>query len=62
MSATAPTIDVEELYRATAREASIVEVPAMHFLMVDGTGNPNEPGAFQDAIRALPGAAGGCDS
>ena len=25
----------------------------MHFLMVDGTGNPNQPGAFQDAIQAL---------
>jgi hypothetical protein len=53
LSATTAAIDVEELYRATAREASIVEVPAMHFLMVDGTGNPNQPGAFQDAIQAL---------
>jgi hypothetical protein len=53
MSATVTRIDVNELYRASAKEASIVDVPAMRFLMVDGTGNPNEPGDFQDAIQAL---------
>jgi len=25
----------------------------MQFLMVDGTKNPNQPGAFQDAVQAL---------
>jgi hypothetical protein len=53
MSATTTKIDVKELYRATAQEPSIVDVPAMRFLMVDGTGNPNEPGDFQNAIQAL---------
>jgi hypothetical protein len=53
MSAITAAIDVKELYRATAGEASIVDVPAMHFIMVDGTGNPNQPGAFQDAVQAL---------
>ena len=53
MSSTWTKIDVKELYRASAKEASIVDVPAMRFLMVDGTGNPNEHGDFQDAIQAL---------
>jgi len=53
MSPTLAKVDVKELYRAAAGEASIVDVPGMRFLMVDGTGNPNEQGDFQDAIQAL---------
>ena len=53
MSTTLSKVDVKELYRAAAQEPSIVDVPAMRFLMLDGTGNPNEPGDFQDAIQAL---------
>lgn len=52
MSAVA-TIGAKELYGPTAKEPSIVDVPEMHFLMIDGTGDPNQPGAFQDAIQAL---------
>jgi hypothetical protein len=53
MSAHVATIDVKELYAQSAKEPSIVDVPEMQFLMVDGTGNPNEPGPFQEAIQAL---------
>jgi hypothetical protein len=53
MSAHAAAIDVKELYGASSREPSLIEVPELQFLMVDGTGDPNQPGAFQDAIQAL---------
>lgn len=53
MSATMTAIKPNELYAQSAKEPSIVEVPAMQFLMVDGTGNPNQPGLFQEAIQAL---------
>ncbi|HEX9098242.1 MAG TPA: GyrI-like domain-containing protein [Candidatus Dormibacteraeota bacterium] len=53
MSPHAATIDVKELYGASSNEPSIVDVPELQFLMVDGTGDPNQPGAFQDAIQAL---------
>jgi hypothetical protein len=41
MSATGTVIDVKELYAASTREPSIVDVPDLQFLMVDGTGDPN---------------------
>jgi hypothetical protein len=53
MSARVVAIDVKELYAQSAKEPSIVDVPEMQFLMVDGTGDPNEPGPFQEAIQAL---------
>jgi hypothetical protein len=53
MSAALAVISVKELFAASSKEPSIVDVPALQFLMVDGTGNPNRPGAFQDAIQAL---------
>lgn len=43
----------KELYRPSAKEPSIVDVREMLFLMIDGTGDPNKPGPFQDAIQAL---------
>jgi hypothetical protein len=53
MSAAVAATTVKELYAASSKEPSIVDVPALQFLMVDGTGNPNQPGPFQDAIQAL---------
>ncbi len=41
------------LYLPKAREASLVEVPAMNFLMVDGRGDPNTAKAYQEAVEAL---------
>jgi hypothetical protein len=43
----------KELYGASAKEPSFIDVPEMKFLMLDGSGDPNQPGAFQDAIQAL---------
>lgn len=42
-----------ELY-APKKTPSIIDVPTMKFLMVDGKGNPNEPeGEYQTAIKLL---------
>jgi hypothetical protein len=53
MGAHAAAIDVKELYGASSNEPSLIDVPELQFFMVDGTGDPNQPGAFQDAIQAL---------
>jgi hypothetical protein len=42
------------LYKASAKEAAIVEVPRLQFLMADGQGDPNAP-PFQQAVEALYG-------
>jgi hypothetical protein len=44
--------EMPRLYRASAKEVEILDVPELSFLMVDGTGDPNGP-AFQDAVGAL---------
>jgi hypothetical protein len=45
--------DFKELYQPSQREYSIVEVPEMNFLMIDGKGNPNQSPAYQQAVEAL---------
>lgn len=42
LNATIAEINVKELYAQSGKEPSIVDVPAMQFLMVDGTGNDNQ--------------------
>lgn len=49
--------EMKEIYRASARQVSYVNVPAMNFLMIDGRGDPNESQRFQEAIGALYGVA-----
>ncbi|KPJ77359.1 MAG: hypothetical protein AMS14_00765 [Planctomycetes bacterium DG_20] len=44
-----------DLWKASAKAPTMVDVPAMHFLMVDGEGEPNTSAAFQQAIEALYG-------
>jgi len=44
---------MKALYLPSAREAAIVDVPAMNFLMIDGAGDPNGSKTFQDAVEAL---------
>jgi hypothetical protein len=43
----------KNLYQASAKEVVQVDVPAMHFLMVDGQGDPNTAQEYKDAIEAL---------
>jgi len=41
------------LYNPSLRDFSVVEVPEMQFLMVDGHGDPNTTPAYQEAVEAL---------
>ncbi len=41
------------LYRPSAKEFVVVDVPPMKFLMIDGHGNPNTAQEYRDAIEAL---------
>ncbi|MBM4248670.1 MAG: small molecule-binding protein [Euryarchaeota archaeon] len=43
----------KELYNPSKKEVSIVEVPAFNFLMMDGTGDPNNNPRMQLAFDAL---------
>lgn len=45
--------EMKELYAPSSKEFSVVDVPEMSFLMVDGEGNPNTAKAYSDAIEAL---------
>ena len=46
-------VDVDELYTASAKEPSILDVPELKFLMVDGGGDPNTSSRFQEALQVL---------
>ncbi|MGD0941787.1 MAG: GyrI-like domain-containing protein [Terracidiphilus sp.] len=43
----------KELYGAKAGVIAAVDVPPLHYLMVDGEGDPNTSKAFKEAIEAL---------
>ena len=43
------------LYKASVREAVLVEVPALDYLMIDGRGDPDTAPEFHQAIEALYG-------
>ena len=45
--------DLKHLYQPSAKEFSVVDVPEMGFLMVDGQGDPNTSQEYQEAIEAL---------
>jgi hypothetical protein len=42
-----------DLYQPPAKEFTVVDVPPMQFLMVDGHGDPNTASEYQDALEAL---------
>ena len=44
--------DLKHLYNPSAKDVSVVDVPAMNFLMVDGEGSPDAP-QYGEAIQAL---------
>ncbi len=52
-----PKVDLKkeskELYNPSAKEVSIVNVPEMSFLMIDGEGDPNTSQEYQDSVEAL---------
>ncbi len=45
--------DLKHLYNPSPREVTVVEVPKMTFLMLDGTGDPNTAQEYKDAVEAL---------
>lgn len=45
--------DLKHLYNPLATEVSVVEVPPMNFLMVNGTGDPNTSQEYQQAMEVL---------
>jgi hypothetical protein len=45
--------DRKHLYQPSAKAVVQIEVPGMNFLMLDGEGDPNTSGAFQEAVEAL---------
>lgn len=44
---------LKDLYQASARAPSVVEVPPLRYLMVDGAGDPNTAPAYAQAVEAL---------
>lgn len=48
---------LQHLYNPSSQDFSVVEVPEMQFLMVDGHGDPNTEPAYQEAMEALYGVA-----
>ena len=45
--------DLKYLYLPSAKEVSVVEVPAFNYLMIDGQGDPNTAQSYKDALEAL---------
>lgn len=43
----------KHLYSPSSRQVSVVDVPPMNFLMVDGAGDPNTSPAYREALEAL---------
>jgi hypothetical protein len=46
-------LKMKHLYQASAKEVVQVDVPALNFLMVDGSGDPNTSHAYAQAVEAL---------
>lgn len=45
--------ELKHLYNPSAKEFSLVDVPPMQFLMVDGRGDPNTAAEYSNALEAL---------
>ena len=45
--------DLKHLYNPSAKAISVVDVPPMQFLMIDGHGDPNTAPVYVDAVQAL---------
>ncbi|MBL0313569.1 MAG: GyrI-like domain-containing protein [Holophagaceae bacterium] len=45
--------DLKPLYQPSAKEAVLIDVPTMSYLMVDGEGDPNTSQAYADAVEVL---------
>ena len=45
--------EFKHLFNPSKKEFSVVDVPAFQFLMVDGHGDPNVAGEYQETVEAL---------
>lgn len=45
--------DLKHLYQPGSQDFTIVDVPLMNFLMIDGQGNPNTDPTYTQAVEAL---------
>jgi hypothetical protein len=45
--------EYRHLYNPSSKECSIVDVPELQYLMVDGAGDPNTSVAYTEAVEAL---------
>lgn len=45
--------ELKHLYAPSSKQFTVVDVPAMQFLMVDGQGDPNTSPQYQEALEAL---------
>ena len=45
--------ELKHLYGPSAREVSVVDVPRMNFLLVEGQGDPNTSREYAEALEAL---------
>lgn len=45
--------ELKELYNPSSRDFTIVDVPKMNYLMIDGQGNPNTSPDYADVVEAL---------
>jgi len=45
--------ELKAFYQPSSRQVEVVDVPTMHFLMVDGEGDPNTSCSYQDAMDVL---------
>ena len=43
---------LKHLYKPSAKQVSLVDIPSMNYLMIDGNGNPDTQG-YQDAVQAI---------
>ena len=45
--------ELNQLYNQPKNKISLIEVPSLNFLMIDGTGDPNNNPAYSEAIGAV---------
>lgn len=45
--------ELKTLYNPSAKDFSVVDVPPLNYLMIDGEGNPNTAQSYKDAVSAL---------
>src|SRR5512135_1941652 len=48
---------LKPLYEPSSKSFTIVDVPPMNFIMIDGQGNPNTAPEYAEAVQALYSAA-----